>query len=101
MCVHHDHRRARVRLRALQSRLEIGDRSDLLGLGPHRPSMRHEIDIWDNLLPAVLQEIVEVRAAAGHLQAVDATVAAVIEKHDGELLAEHHRGRKFRVHHHV
>ena len=50
---------------------------------------------------AVVQHVVEMRAAAGQLQALDTAVAAVVQHHDDELFAQHHRGGDFRVHHEV
>ena len=47
--------------------------------------MGGEVDLGQHLVPRVLQEIVEVGAAGGHLQPVDAAEAAIVEHHDGEL----------------
>jgi hypothetical protein len=60
-----------------------------------------EIDLGHHLVIGVLQQVVEVGAAGGHLQPVDAAIAAIVEQHDGELQAEHHRGRELGIHHHV
>ncbi len=49
----------------------------------------------------VLQQIVEVGAARSHLQPVDATIAGIVEQHDGEFGAEHDGRGDLRVQHHV
>ena len=52
-------------------------------------------------LHAIVDQVVERRAAAGLLQAVDATVAAIVEHHDDQLRAEHDRRRDLAVHHQI
>src|SRR5690606_11363818 len=47
------------------------------------------------------EEVVEVGAAGGHLQPVDAAKTAVVEHDDGELSAHHDTRRNLRVQHHV
>ncbi len=47
------------------------------------------------------EEIVEAGAAGCRLQALDATKAAIVEQHDGELATELDRGRDLRVHHQI
>ena len=63
--------------------------------------MRDEIDLRQRLVPGVLEQVVEALAAGRALQAVDAAEAAVVEHDDGELHAEHDRGRDLGVHHQV
>ncbi len=54
-----------------------------------------------DLVPRVLEEIVERRAAGRLLQAVDAAEAAIVEDDDDQLAAEHHRGRDLGIQHEV
>ena len=63
--------------------------------------MRCEVDVRQCHVVRVLQQVVEALAAGGALQAVDAAIAAVVEKHDGKLLTEHHGGGELRIHHEV
>ena len=50
---------------------------------------------------ASLQEIVEVGAAGGHLQPVDAAIATVVEQHDGQLQPQHDRRGDLGIQHQV
>ncbi|MNT09417.1 hypothetical protein D3C72_1441980 [compost metagenome] len=50
---------------------------------------------------AVGQHIVERRVAAGLLQAVDATIAPVVEHDDDEFFVQHDGRGDFRIHHQI
>ena len=64
--------------------------------------MQHEINGRRDFLPDVIViEIVETFATTGMLQSVDAAIAAIVEQHHGEFLAEHYGSREFGIHHHV
>ena len=82
---------------------QLADVAHVHGFGAHRARMHREIDrrALAALRHAVVEHVVEARAAAFQLQPLDAAVAAVVEDHDDELAAEHHRRREFRVEHHV
>ena len=47
------------------------------------------------------QQIVEARTAGCLLQSGDAAEAPIVEQHDGELDAQHHRSRHFRIEHEI
>ena len=86
-----------LRQGALERALQVGDRLDLLGVGAQAPRVRGEI----HRRGVGPEQVVERRAAAGLLQAVDAAEAVVVEEHDHELLSHRDRGRDLRVHHEV
>ncbi len=75
----------------------------MLGVGAERAGVRGEIDgrCAERALQAIVEQIVERRAAACLLQSVDAAVAAVVEHDDDELQAEHHRRRDLAIHHQI
>ena len=80
----HDDVRAVGRARARQRRLELGDRLHVLGQRAQRARVRREVDRRRAVraLHAVVEQVVERRAADRLLQPVDAAVAAVVEHDD-------------------
>ena len=98
-----DHRSAIGGARALQRSFQSGDASALSPpthrATPHARRSRRAARRAD--LHAVVEQVVERRATAGLLQPVDAAVAAVVEQHNDQLEAEHHRGRDLGIHHQV
>ena len=72
----------------MQRRLELGDRAHVLGMRAQRAGVRGEVDRRRAVgaLHAVVEQVVERRAAARLLQPVDAAVAAVVEHDDRSSL---------------
>ena len=88
-------------LGAVERGFQFIDGRHLLGDGTERLGMGAEVDRRQGVVARVLEQIVEAGAAGRLLQAVDAAEAAIVEHDDGELLAEHHRGGEFGIHHQI
>ena len=63
--------------------------------------MLGKVDVGILAADCVIQQVVELRPAAAHLQPVDAPVASVVGHDDGEGDAHHRRRRHLGIRHHV
>src|SRR5436309_714090 len=78
ICDNRDHRRPTGGPGPVQRHLELGEALDLARQRAHAFSVLGEIDAERLLHPAILDQVVEGRAALAVLQAVDHRVAAVV-----------------------
>ena len=95
----HHHAGARRGEGAVQSGFKIGDAFDLFRDGAKARRMSAEIHRL--LRTAIGEQVVESHATGSALQPIDAAEAAIVQHHDGQFHAEHHRCRDLGVQHQV